>query len=43
MMDWLAVDQRAFENAYAQLFIPKLASPYVRLQLIAADVLNVRF
>ncbi|EYB89229.1 hypothetical protein Y032_0234g3140 [Ancylostoma ceylanicum] len=40
MIDWFAVDGTTFQDAYVQLCIPKLASPYVRIQLITADILN---
>ncbi|KAK6055967.1 GC-rich sequence DNA-binding factor-like protein [Cooperia oncophora] len=40
MIDWFAVDQIAFQDAYIVLCIPKLASPYVRIQLITADILK---
>ncbi|VDM57233.1 unnamed protein product [Angiostrongylus costaricensis] len=40
MIDWFAVDSTTFQNAYISLCIPKLASPYVRIQLITADILN---
>ncbi|VDL84481.1 unnamed protein product [Nippostrongylus brasiliensis] len=41
MVDWFAVDSTTFQDAYISLCIPKLASPYVRIQLITADILNV--
>lgn len=41
MIDWFAVDATTFQDAYISLCIPKLASPYVRIQLITADILNV--
>ncbi|CAB3408206.1 unnamed protein product [Caenorhabditis bovis] len=40
MMDWLAVDTKSFQDAYVYLCLPKLCSPYVRLQLITADILR---
>ncbi|CAI5438314.1 unnamed protein product [Caenorhabditis angaria] len=40
MMDWLAVDTKSFQDAYVYLCLPKLCSPYVRLQLITSDLLN---
>ncbi|CAD6190882.1 unnamed protein product [Caenorhabditis auriculariae] len=40
MIDWLSVDTKSFQDAYVHLCIPKLSSPYVRLQLISADLLN---
>ncbi|PIO70717.1 hypothetical protein TELCIR_07417 [Teladorsagia circumcincta] len=43
MIDWFAVDATTFQDAYIVLCIPKLASPYVRIQLITADILNVRY
>lgn len=40
MMDWLAMDTKSFQDAYVHLCIPKLSSPYVRLELINGDVLG---
>ncbi|VDO20439.1 unnamed protein product [Haemonchus placei] len=40
MVDWFAVDGTTFQDAYISLCIPKLASPYVRIELITADILN---
>lgn len=41
MTDWLAVDPKSFQDAYVYLCIPKLSSPYVRLQILRADFLRV--
>lgn len=35
------MDAKNFEDAYVHLCIPKLSSPYVRIELIKADILNV--
>ncbi|CCA65565.1 GCF C-terminal domain-containing protein [Caenorhabditis elegans] len=40
MTDWLAVDPKSFQDAYVYLCIPKLSSPYVRLQILRADFLR---
>lgn len=40
MTDWLAVDPTSFQDAYVYLCLPKLCSPYVRLELLQADILQ---
>lgn len=40
MTDWLAVDLKSFQDAYVYLCLPKLSSPYVRLELLQADILR---
>uniref|UniRef100_A0A1I7UY03 GCFC domain-containing protein n=1 Tax=Caenorhabditis tropicalis TaxID=1561998 RepID=A0A1I7UY03_9PELO len=40
MTDWLAVDPKSFQDAYVYLCLPKLSSPYVRLELLQSDVLK---
>ena len=40
MTDWLAVDSKSFQDAYVYLCLPKLCSPYVRLEMLQADVLK---
>ncbi|CAP31469.2 Protein CBG12496 [Caenorhabditis briggsae] len=40
MIDWLAVDSKSFQDAYVYLCLPKLCSPYVRLEMLQADILN---
>uniref|UniRef100_A0A915DJP4 GCF C-terminal domain-containing protein n=1 Tax=Ditylenchus dipsaci TaxID=166011 RepID=A0A915DJP4_9BILA len=33
-MDWLTVDAQSFQDAYIQLCLPKLLSPFIRLELL---------
>ncbi|CAJ0571757.1 unnamed protein product, partial [Mesorhabditis spiculigera] len=40
IIDWLVVDGKSFQDAYVHLCIPKLLSPYVRLQLCQAEILK---
>uniref|UniRef100_A0A8R1I4Q5 GCF C-terminal domain-containing protein n=1 Tax=Caenorhabditis japonica TaxID=281687 RepID=A0A8R1I4Q5_CAEJA len=40
IIDWLAVDSKSFQDAYVYMCIPKLCSPYVRLEMLRADVLK---
>ncbi|CAJ0564997.1 unnamed protein product, partial [Mesorhabditis spiculigera] len=40
IIDWLVVDGKSFQDAYVHLCIPKLLSPYIRLQLCQAEILK---
>lgn len=40
-VDWLAADESSFADAYIQLFIPKLLSPFIRLEMLCWDPLEV--
>ncbi|KHN84480.1 PAX3- and PAX7-binding protein 1 [Toxocara canis] len=39
-IDWLALDETSFTDAYIQLCIPKLLSPFIRLELITWNPLE---
>lgn len=38
---WLSIDEPSFTEAYIQLFIPKLISPFIRLELLDWNPLEV--
>lgn len=40
-IDWISVDNASFDDAYISLCIPKLLSPFVRIQLLDWDPLKV--
>jgi GC-rich sequence DNA-binding factor len=40
--DWCTADEKSFEDAYISLCIPKLISPFIRLDLLGWDPLRVR-
>ncbi|CAI4227673.1 unnamed protein product [Auanema sp. JU1783] len=40
ILDWLAVDEQSFQDAYVALCIPKLCSPFVRIQLSKINLLE---
>lgn len=42
-IDWLAVDEKSFIDAYVQLCIPKLLSLFIRLEMIAWNPLEVKY
>lgn len=42
-IDWITVDNSSFEDAHIPICIPKLLSPFIRLQLLDWDPLKVHF
>ena len=40
-VDWVAVDEKSFTDAYIQLFIPKLLSPFIRLEMLFWNPMEV--
>uniref|UniRef100_A0A914YYG9 GCF C-terminal domain-containing protein n=1 Tax=Panagrolaimus superbus TaxID=310955 RepID=A0A914YYG9_9BILA len=39
-VDWILVDQKSFDDAYVSLCLPKLLSPFIRLELLDWDPLK---
>jgi hypothetical protein len=41
ILNWLVIDPRSFEDAYIPLCLPKLLSPFIRLQMLKWRPLKV--
>uniref|UniRef100_A0A914P6K4 GCF C-terminal domain-containing protein n=1 Tax=Panagrolaimus davidi TaxID=227884 RepID=A0A914P6K4_9BILA len=39
-VDWILVDQKSFDDAYVSICLPKLLSPFIRLELLDWDPLK---